>query len=128
MGLIDDLDTEVIYDKIESDGMRDVLEESYWSMAGRNITVVGKVLDELDVRKSAGLRKAVHTGANFSKELLVFDERAKVVFFHYILGNGPFGDVKVFVLAGVCKRHDEVEIGQVETEKGGAGSGDDAVE
>ncbi len=105
MGLTDDLDAEVVYDEIERDGTSDVLEES-GSVAGWNITIVGKVLDELDVRESAGLREAVHTGANFSEELLVFDERAKIVFFHYVLGNGPFGDVKVFILAGVFKRCD----------------------
>ena len=105
MGLADHLDAKVVYDEIESDRTRAVFEES-GSMAGWNITVVGKVLDELDVRKSAGLREAVHTGAHFSEELLVFDERAKVVFFHYILGNGPFGDVEVFILAGVFKRCD----------------------
>ncbi len=64
------------------------------------------MLDELDVCKSSGLGKAVHAGADLGKELFVFDEATKVVFLHDIFGDGPFGDVEIFVLAGVCKRGD----------------------
>jgi hypothetical protein len=52
------------------------------------------------------LRKAVHAGADLGKELFVFDEGKKVVFLHDIVGDGPFGDVEIFVLAGVRKRCD----------------------
>jgi hypothetical protein len=47
-------------------------------MAGGNIPVIGKMFDELEVRKSSGLRKAIHAGADLSKELFVFDEGVKL--------------------------------------------------
>jgi hypothetical protein len=105
VGLADNFDTEIAADEIESCGTRDVMEES-GSIAGWNLTIGSKMFDELDVCKLSGLRKAVHAGADLSKELFVFDEGTKVVFLHDIFGDGPFGDVEIFLLAGVCKRCD----------------------
>ncbi len=84
--------------------------EKSGSVAGWNITIVSGMFDELDVRKLSGLRKAVHAGADLRKELFVFDEGAKVVLLHDILGDGPFEDVEIFLLPGMIKRCDEVEI------------------
>ena len=72
--------------------------------------------------------EAIHSGADFGKELFVFDERAKVVFIHDVVWDGPFWNVKIFVLTGVSKGCDKVEIGKVETEKGGTRGGEHTVE
>ena len=127
MDLANDFDAEVIDDEIESGGTRDVTEEP-WSMAGRDVTIVGEMLDEFDVGEPSSLGKAVHASADLSEELLVFDQGAKVVFLHDVFWDGPFGNVEVFVLAGVVERCDQVEVGKIKAEKGGTWSGDDTVE
>ncbi len=48
VGLANDFDTKVIDNKIESSGTRDVMEKSR-GMTGGNISVVGEMLDELDI-------------------------------------------------------------------------------
>jgi hypothetical protein len=52
----------------------------------------------------------------------------EVVFCHDVFWDGPGWDIKVFILAGVGKWCDEVEIGEVNAEKGGIGRRDDTVE
>jgi hypothetical protein len=109
MGLTDDFDAKVINNKIEGCGTGDVAEEA-WSVAGWDVAVVGKMLDKFDVGESSRLGKAIHTSANLCKDSVVFDEGSEVIFRHDVIGNCPGWDVQVFVLAGVSKRSDEVEI------------------
>jgi hypothetical protein len=109
VGLANDFDAKVINDKIESGGTGNVMKKA-GSVTSGDISVVSKMFDEFYVRKSPGLRKAIHAGAYFGKELLVFDEGAEVVLFHDVLRDGPFGDVEILVLAGMRKGGEKVKI------------------
>ena len=103
--LTDNLDSEVIYDKVEGGGTGDVAEKA-WGVASWDVAIVGKVLDKLDVRKAPGLGKAVHSGTDFCKDAAVLDEGSKVIFFHDVIWDGPGWDVNIFILAGVIKGGD----------------------
>ena len=109
MSLANDFDAEVINDEIEGGGTCDVAEEPR-GMASWDVAVVGEVFDEFYIGEAASLWKAIHAGADFGEKLFVFDEGAKIVFVHDVVGDGPFRDVQVFVLAGVVKRCDEVKV------------------
>ena len=115
------LDSEVIYDKVEGGGTGDVAEEA-WGVASWDVSIVGEVFDELDVCKAPGLGKAIHSGTDFGEDAAVLDEGSKVIFFHDVVWDGPGWDVKIFILAGVIKGGDEVEVGEIEAEKGSGGS------
>ena len=127
VGLANNFDAKVVNDKIEGCGAGDVAEES-GGVASGNVAISGEVLDEFDVGESSSLGKTVHACANFGEESIVFDEGSKIVFVHYIIRNGPGGNVEVLILAGVGERGDEIEIGKVEAEKGGTRSGEYTVE
>jgi hypothetical protein len=127
VGLTDDFDAKVVDNEVEGCGMGDVAENA-WGVADGDVAIVGKVLDKFDVGKSSKLGKTVHTDADFCKDSVIFDEGSEVIFCHDVVWDGPGWDIEIFILAGVIKRSDEVEIGQVKAEEGGRWSGDDAVE
>ena len=113
VSLANDLDAEVVDDEIESGWACDMMEKAR-GVASGDVAIIGEMLDELDVGQAASLGKAVHAALDLGEELFVFNEWTEVIFFHDIVGNGPLGNVKVFVLAGVGEGGDEVEIGKIE--------------
>ena len=118
--LANHFDSEVVDDKVENGGAGDVAEEA-GCMAGWDVTIVGEVLDKFNVREPSGLRKTVHSGTDFGKDSVVFYQRSEIVLIHDVIGDGPGWDVEILVLAGVVKRGDEVEVGEIKAEKGGRG-------
>ena len=56
--------SEVVNDEVEGDGTGNVAEESR-GVAGGYVAIVGKGLDQFDVRKSSRLGKTVHASSDF---------------------------------------------------------------
>ena len=91
MGVANKFNTKIINDEIEDCGASDMSEKAR-CMPSWMVAVVGKVLDEFDVRKTSRLWEAVHSGANFDKYAVFVDEWFEIIFLHNVGWNCPSGD------------------------------------
>ena len=73
MGLTDDFYSKVINNKVEKGGVGDVAENA-GCVASWDVAVICKVFDKFNVCESSGLGKTIHTGTDFGKDSIVFDE------------------------------------------------------
>ena len=124
IGFVSEHDAEIVDDEAE-DEVGGIMFPQARSNGDRGIAMWRKEFGEAVISNAASLGKAVHPFADLDVDVVMMDERCKLVFCHDRVGDDGDGDAHVLVL---LHGRVEIEILEVGSRETGIGCGDHAIE